>query len=197
MGHAYCSGYKLLQHPAPGSFNLLKSSIKFLWVQGDTEDVLVREVRKPGQLNGVKKASIAKKKLKNKTRKQKKKNRKTKKAKRNRKNTNKSRSKKKGGMRQQCDSKSVTTDCMEVKLIILSIRQILSRIQKCWRIFQSVVTTMNFLQNQMTNFINQYKRIQSFNKTVNNKLGKSTVFSSASSYLLSALGKFFNTVCLA
>jgi len=138
-------------------------------VQGDTEDVLVREVRKPGQLNGVKKASIAKKKLKNKTRKQKKKKRKTKKAKRNRKN--KSRNKKKGGLRQQCDSKSVTTDCME-----------------------SVVTTMNFLQNQMTNFINQYKRIQSFNKTVNNKLGKSTVFSSASSYLLSALGGDISSV---
>jgi len=40
----------------------------------------------------------------------------------------------------------------------------------------------------MTNFINQYKRIQSFNKTINSKLSKSEVFSNASSYLLSALG---------
>ena len=48
---------------------------------------------------------------------------------------------------------------------------------------------MSFLQNQVTNFKNQYNRIVSFNKTINSKLSKSGEFSNASSYLLAALGK--------
>ena len=47
---------------------------------------------------------------------------------------------------------------------------------------------MNFLENQITNFINQYKRILSFNKTMNNKLAKKDVFASATNYLLTSLG---------
>ena len=47
---------------------------------------------------------------------------------------------------------------------------------------------MSFLQNQVTNFKNQYNRIVSFNKTINSKLSKSGEFSNASSYLLAALG---------
>ena len=47
---------------------------------------------------------------------------------------------------------------------------------------------MSFLQNQVTNFKNQYNRIVSFNKTINSKLNKSGEFSNASSYLLAALG---------
>ena len=47
---------------------------------------------------------------------------------------------------------------------------------------------MNFLENQITNFINQYKRILSFNKTMNNKLAKKDVFANATSYLLTSLG---------
>ena len=47
---------------------------------------------------------------------------------------------------------------------------------------------MNFLENQITNFINQYKRILSFNKTMNNKLAKKDVFVSAKNYLLTSLG---------
>ena len=50
---------------------------------------------------------------------------------------------------------------------------------------------MSFLQNQVTNFKNQYNRIVSFNKTINSKLGKSGEFSNASSYLLAALGNIY------
>ena len=53
---------------------------------------------------------------------------------------------------------------------------------------QSAVEIMSFLQNQVTNFKNQYNRIVSFNKTINSKLNKSGEFSNASSYLLAALG---------
>lgn len=68
--------------------------------------------------------------------------------------------------KQSCDAdKSVTTACME-----------------------SVVQSMSFLQKQVTNFLNQYKRIQGFNKTISNKLAKNNVFGSATGYLLTALG---------
>ena len=92
-------------------------------VQGDSAaDVLVRGVREAGKLdNGVKMKT--KKQLRMKTKKQKKiknRNRKTKKSKKNknRKVKNKKiRGKKKSNLRnyaRQCDSKAVTTDCMEV-----------------------------------------------------------------------------------
>merc|ERR1719195_1803059 len=64
-----------------------------------------------------------------------------------------------------CRASEVTTDCMT-----------------------SAVEIMSFLQNQVTNFKNQYNRIVSFNKTINSKLSKSGEFSNASSYLLAALG---------
>lgn len=47
---------------------------------------------------------------------------------------------------------------------------------------------MNFLQKQVTYFINQFQRIKSFNKTINGKLGKNEAFVNASKYVLSSLG---------
>jgi len=47
---------------------------------------------------------------------------------------------------------------------------------------------MGYLENQATNFINQFKRIQSFNKTINGKLEKKDVFANVTSLLLSSLG---------
>ena len=51
---------------------------------------------------------------------------------------------------------------------------------------------MTFLQKQVTYFINQYRRIISFNKTINGKLGKNEVFVNASKYVLSSLGMVEN-----
>merc|ERR1712227_1187822 len=78
------------------------------------------------------------------------------------------RNKKKLNVRQSnatCTKSEVSTDCIE-----------------------SAVTVMTFLQKQVTYFINQYRRIISFNKTINGKLGKNEVFVNASKYVLSSLG---------
>merc|ERR1719310_1769842 len=78
------------------------------------------------------------------------------------------RNKKKLNIRQSnatCTKSEVSTDCIE-----------------------SAVTVMTFLQKQVTYFINQYRRIISFNKTINGKLGKNEVFVNASKYVLSSLG---------
>ena len=54
---------------------------------------------------------------------------------------------------------------------------------------QIAADAMTFLQKQATNFLNQWRRIQSFNKTINGKLGKSDVFTNVTGYLLTALGE--------
>merc|ERR1712130_842473 len=80
----------------------------------------------------------------------------------------KERNKKKLNVRQSnatCTKSEVSTDCIE-----------------------SAVTVMTFLQKQVTYFINQYRRIISFNKSINGKLGKNEVFVNASKYVLSSLG---------
>merc|ERR1711862_270478 len=59
---------------------------------------------------------------------------------------------------------------------------------------ESAVTVMNFLQKQVTYFINQFQRIKSFNKTINGKLGKNEAFVNASKYVLSSLGGDINNV---
>ena len=48
---------------------------------------------------------------------------------------------------------------------------------------------MTFLEKQATNFLNQWRRIQSFNKTINGKLSKNGAFANVTGYLLAALGK--------
>ena len=47
---------------------------------------------------------------------------------------------------------------------------------------------MTFLEKQATNFLNQWRRIQSFNKTINGKLSKNGAFADVTGYLLTALG---------
>jgi len=53
---------------------------------------------------------------------------------------------------------------------------------------QNAADAMTFLEKQATNFLNQWRRIQSFNKTINGKLSKSGVFANVTGYLLTALG---------
>merc|ERR1712061_276654 len=145
-----------------------------------------KKLRKEKKKNGKKNKNNKKKRLKRKKKVNKRKNRKCNKKNgtkcRNSQKSKKSRSKKKkqqkdkrkkirksGNRNRQTDSScrasEVTTDCMT-----------------------SAVEIMSFLQNQVTNFKNQYNRIVSFNKTINSKLSKSGEFSNASSYLLAALG---------
>jgi len=118
--------------------------------------------RKIGKRNNKKEKQRSRSKKYTKKDKKKKKEEKLKKKKKSKQKTNKRARKQK----QSCDSaKSVTTACME-----------------------SVVQSMSFLQKQVTNFLNQYKRIQGFNKTINNKLAKNNVFGNATGYLLTSLG---------
>merc|ERR1712061_540321 len=138
-----------------------------------------KKLRKEKKKNGKKNKNNKKKSLKGKKRKCNKKNgkkcrnsKKSKKSRIKKKNQQKDKSKKirKSGNRNRqtdstCRASEVTTDCMT-----------------------SAVEIMSFLQNQVTNFKNQYNRIVSFNKTINSKLSKSGEFSNASSYLLAALG---------
>merc|ERR1712241_802000 len=145
-----------------------------------------KKLRKEKKKNGKKNKNNTKKRGKNKNkrkdRKNKKCNKKNGKKCRNSKKSKKSRSKKKKQEKDKrkkirksanrnrqtdstCRASEVTTDCMT-----------------------SAVEIMSFLQNQVTNFKNQYNRIVSFNKTINSKLNKSGEFSNASSYLLAALG---------
>merc|ERR1712222_303656 len=53
---------------------------------------------------------------------------------------------------------------------------------------QNAADAMTFLEKQATNFLNQWRRIQSFNKTINGKLSKNGAFSDVTGYLLTALG---------
>jgi len=53
---------------------------------------------------------------------------------------------------------------------------------------QNAADAMTFLEKQATNFLNQWRRIQSFNKTINGKLGKNGAFANVTGYLLTALG---------
>lgn len=53
---------------------------------------------------------------------------------------------------------------------------------------QNAADAMTFLEKQATNFLNQWRRIQSFNKTINGKLSKNGVFANVTGYLLTALG---------
>ena len=57
--------------------------------------------------------------------------------------------------------------------------------------FQNAADAMTFLEKQATNFLNQWRRIQSFNKTINGKLSKNGVFANVTGYLLTALGDQF------
>ncbi len=62
---------------------------------------------------------------------------------------------------------------------------------RCVGFLQNAADAMNFLEKQATNFLNQWRRIQSFNKTINGKLSKSGVFANVTGYLLTALGDHF------
>merc|ERR1711971_152747 len=53
---------------------------------------------------------------------------------------------------------------------------------------QNAADAMTFLEKQATNFLNQWRRIQSFNKTINGKLSKNGAFANVTGYLLTALG---------
>jgi len=53
---------------------------------------------------------------------------------------------------------------------------------------QNVVDVMKYLKNQVRTFGRKFARIESFNKTVGNKLGKKGVFEDTAKYLLIALG---------
>merc|ERR1739838_1153428 len=53
---------------------------------------------------------------------------------------------------------------------------------------QNAADAMTFLEKQATNFLNQWRRIQSFNKTINGKLSKNGAFADVTGYLLTALG---------